>query len=114
MTPPNISYVPCVPISLNHLLTNTPNCTFAEDLKCKLTIRTTGKGVGNTDHWSWGQFWEVGVALVGVCVGVGKEGVETGLGEFLCFFSFLISFCLFLVWGGGGWIVDCGEGRERV
>ena len=46
-----------------------------------MTIRTTGRGSGNTDVWSWGRLWEVGVALVGVCVREGKEGVQGRLGE---------------------------------
>ena len=46
-----------------------------------MTIRTTGKGAGYTDTWSWGQFWEVGIALAGMCVREGKEGVQTHLGE---------------------------------
>ena len=46
-----------------------------------MTIRTTGRGAGNSDVWAWGRFWEVGVALVGMCVKGGMEGVQTGLGE---------------------------------
>lgn len=52
-----------------------------DDHKCKFTIRTTGDGPGRADVWSWANFWEVGVALVGMCVREGKEGVETVLGE---------------------------------
>lgn len=52
-----------------------------EDHQCKITIRTTGKGAGRTDVWSWGQFWEGAVAVAGMCVREGKEGVQTGLGE---------------------------------
>lgn len=60
---------------------DTWSVTVIEDHTCKMTIRTTGKGSGNTDLWSWERFWEVGVALVGMCVREGKEGVQTGLGE---------------------------------
>ncbi|CAD6593126.1 MAG: hypothetical protein ASARMPREDX12_006852 [Alectoria sarmentosa] len=58
-----------------------PFVLVSSDGKCKMTIRTTGKGAGNTDTWSWGQFWEVGVALAGMCVREGKAGVQTELGE---------------------------------
>ena len=47
-----------------------------------MTIRSTGKGQGRSDMWSWGKLWEVGVALTGVCARDGKEGVQTRLGEF--------------------------------
>lgn len=46
-----------------------------------MTIRTTGEGAGFTDTWSWAKFWEVGVALAGMCVRESKEGVQTQLGE---------------------------------
>ena len=51
-----------------------------------MTIRTTGRGAGrgggNSDRYTWGRLWEVGVTLVGKCVRAGKEGVQTKLGEY--------------------------------
>ncbi|CAF9918332.1 MAG: hypothetical protein ALECFALPRED_000647 [Alectoria fallacina] len=58
-----------------------PLLLVSSDQQCKMTIRTTGKGAGHTDTWSWGQFWEVGIALAGMCVREGKEGVQTRLGD---------------------------------
>ena len=68
-------------MSQSTVLADTLAGNLAGDQKCKVTIRTTGKGDGHTDVYSWGRFWEVAVALVGVCVAAGKEGVETRLGE---------------------------------
>lgn len=68
-----------------------PVLLLSEDHQCKITIRTTGKGAGRTDMWSWGQFWEGAVAVAGVCVREGKEGVQTGLGELVFPFDLFFS-----------------------
>ena len=86
---PFVPVVPSIPSIPSALADGKPFLVPPADLKCKITIRTTGMGLGETDTWSWGKFWEVGAALVGVCVSKGKEGVQTRLGGFLFFFFFL-------------------------
>ncbi|KAL9065078.1 MAG: hypothetical protein Q9161_008462 [Pseudevernia consocians] len=59
-----------------------PYLLLSDDRACKITIRTTGTGDGHTDVWTWSKMWEVAVALLGMCVREGKEGVETLLGDY--------------------------------
>ena len=72
-----------------------------------MTIRTTGKGAGLTDSWSWGRFWENGVALVGMCVREGMQGVQTRLGEL----GVLVFFGKRVLGGGGGGIGKGSKGK---
>ncbi|CAD6571069.1 MAG: hypothetical protein ASARMPRED_004192 [Alectoria sarmentosa] len=59
----------------------TPGAIEARACPEDIAVAAFVVGAGNTDTWSWGQFWEVGVALAGMCVREGKEGVQTELGD---------------------------------
>ena len=76
-----------------------------------MAIRTTGPGAargrGQSDTYSWGRFWEVGVTLAGKCVRAGKEGVQTKLGESILF-PFVFIACLGATWKSGERVIAGG------
>ena len=53
-----------------------------EDGRCKMNIRIA---VGMRDRWNWEQFYDQGIAVVGMCVRTGKRGGAFNLGGFFLF-----------------------------
>ena len=45
---------------------------------CVLEIGTTGVG---SDMASWRDFWEIGVAINGMCIREGRQGFQINIGN---------------------------------
>lgn len=50
---------------------------LVEDKRCVMIIRT----IGGQDTYTWRKFWEVAVALTGMCVRTDRNGIQDRLGE---------------------------------
>lgn len=51
--------------------------SLSEDKQCVMVIRISG----GQDTCTWRSFWEVAVALTGMCARMDRKGARTGLGE---------------------------------
>ncbi len=71
---PTVSNQVGTPVLMNpHFATD----ILSEDRQCTMIIHT----IGGQDTYTWRKFWEVAVAVTGMCARTDRKGVRAGLGQ---------------------------------